>query len=87
MDDTYTLTPASTLPNGWVWRDWDDGSGSLQSSDGTRYFLYDLSPYCASGGIEYLERPGTCEISWGVFYGSLTEFKSWAEPIVQKKYL
>ncbi|KQK26043.1 hypothetical protein AR438_10710 [Chryseobacterium aquaticum] len=36
------LTPASDLPDGWTWNDYDDGSGSLKSPSGHRYYSYDL---------------------------------------------
>lgn len=49
FDDFYieenieeNLTPATNLPEGWVWRDYDDGSGSLKSPDGYSYYSYDL---------------------------------------------
>lgn len=34
--------PAESLPNGWVWNCFRDGSGSLKSPDGVNYFEYDL---------------------------------------------
>lgn len=34
-------TQARNLPEGWAWTDHDDGSGSLRSPDGMRYFSYD----------------------------------------------
>ncbi|OBW40095.1 hypothetical protein AB670_03561 [Chryseobacterium sp. MOF25P] len=36
------LIPASDLPDGRVWRGYDDGSGSLKSPDGHSYYSYDL---------------------------------------------
>lgn len=49
FDDFYiegnieeNLTPATNLPEGWFWRDYDDGSGSLKSPDGYSYYSYDL---------------------------------------------
>ncbi len=36
------LTPATNLPEGWTWRDYDDGSGSLKSPNGYSYYSYDL---------------------------------------------
>ncbi|KUJ54340.1 MULTISPECIES: hypothetical protein [Chryseobacterium] len=49
FDDFYieenieeNLTPATNLPEGWVWRDYDDGSGSLKSPAGYSYYSYDL---------------------------------------------
>ncbi|WP_343662839.1 DUF6449 domain-containing protein [Chryseobacterium mucoviscidosis] len=45
FDEFYieeTLTPATNLPEGWIWRDYDDGSGSLRSPSGYSYYSYDL---------------------------------------------
>lgn len=49
FDDFYieenieeNLTPATNLPEGWTWRDYDDGSGSLKSPNGYSYYSYDL---------------------------------------------
>lgn len=45
------LVAASGLPEGWIWYDYDDGSGSLRSPEGHSYYSYDLqtqeyrSPY------------------------------------------
>jgi hypothetical protein len=41
-DFEENLTPASNLPDGWTWNDYDDGSGSLKSPSGHRYYSYDL---------------------------------------------
>jgi len=45
QEDTpaFQVLPAEGLPNGWRWREWDDGSGSLQSPDGESIVSYDLS--------------------------------------------
>lgn len=74
----YMPTPppeTKTLPEGWEWKDFEDGSGCLKSPDGKRQFSYDMMPYAAEGGIEYQNNVGT----WGTFYGSLNEFKAFAE--------
>lgn len=44
LDENFeeNLIPASDLPQGWVWREYDDGSGSLRSPDGHSYYSYDL---------------------------------------------
>lgn len=71
------MISASDLPEGWMWNDYDDGSGSLRSPDGHSYYSYDLqtqecrSPY---GNNEW--------ISMKDFYDvpkSLDEFKRDAE--------
>ena len=43
MDPDPTSVPAQFLPEGWTWREFDDGSGSLISPEGIKYFSYDLS--------------------------------------------
>ena len=35
------LTQAQALPKGWMWREFDDGSGFLLAPDGTRYIDFD----------------------------------------------
>ena len=37
-----SVTPAKTLPTGWVWVRYDDGSGHLESPDGKSWFSFDL---------------------------------------------
>ena len=39
--ETVRTVQAETLPKGWKWQHYDDGSGSLQSPDGKSYFSYD----------------------------------------------
>ena len=41
-DFDESLVPASGLPEGWIWREYDDGSGSLKSPTGNIYYSYDL---------------------------------------------
>lgn len=36
------LVPASSLPEGWIWWEYDDGSGSLKSPSGNSYYNYDM---------------------------------------------
>lgn len=52
-DLTPNHSAAGTLLTGWMWEEWDDGSGDLKSPDGKRYFSYDRAPYANSGGIEF----------------------------------
>ena len=75
---------ASTLPSGWRWVDYDDGSGYLQSPTEERYFSYDRAPYASQGGIEYRER---AQDWYGPFWGTFSDFKCYAESVVSKKYL
>lgn len=41
-DFDENLVSASGLPKGWVWREYDDGSGSLRSPSENSYYSYDL---------------------------------------------
>lgn len=86
MDSKSRKTPAKTLPDGWNWKDWDDGSGGLWGPKKEHYFSYDLFPYYSMGGIEYKESTDVME-SWDIFWGNLSEFKKFAETMVRKKYL
>ena len=76
--------PASILPSGWHWVDYDDGSGHLQSPAGEKYFSYDRAPYANQGGIEYKE---WAQDWYGPFWGTFSDFKSYAESVVGRKYL
>jgi len=77
------LIPASDLPDGWTWNDYDDGSGSLKSPSGHRYYSYDMQ------NQEYTLPYGRRE--WTVmrdFYDapkSLNEFKSYVENDLKAK--
>ena len=51
--DSFVKAPAASLPDGWEWHCWGDGSGSLQAPDGRSFFRYDCIPYANSGEIEY----------------------------------
>ena len=39
--EEYKEEPAETLPKGWIWRTYDDYSGSLISPTGNYYFCFD----------------------------------------------
>lgn len=81
-DFTPTITPAASLPDGWFWRDFNDGSGGLQSPDRKTHFDYDLHTcYGYIGGIEYKDRQ---DGEWDVFFGCLSEFKEFAEEQIAK---
>ena len=77
--DIVTVSPAKALPEGWQWRDYDDGSGGLYSPEGKSHFSYDLSPYFNEGGIEY---KGGIDASWRIYWGALDEFRSFCESSV-----
>ena len=83
-EDDPVITPAASLPDGWKWVDYPDGSGSLCSPNGTSFFSYDLAPYSNQGGIECKE---TKDDAWGVFWGTKGEFKEHAEAVVREKVL
>lgn len=83
-DELLATVPAGMLPDGWVWNHWKDGSGSLVSPYGKRYFSYDLTPYAKTGGIEYRKEPSS---AWSVFYGSFHAFVQNAEQVIQRDVL
>lgn len=77
------LTPASDLPEGWSWNDYDDGSGSLKSPNGRSYYSYDLQtqeyklPYGKNEWTDMKDRSENLK--------SLNEFKSFAENDLREK--
>lgn len=79
-----SVSPAKSLPHGWAWEEWDDGSGHLKSPVGKHCFFYDRAPYANEGGIEYQE---TSNSTWDVFWGTMSGFKKHAEGVVKEKYL
>lgn len=83
-DFTPDIYPAETLPEGWSWAVWNDGSGHLKSPEGDCYFSYDLSSYASQGGIEFKL---TETDSYSVFWGSISEFKEQAESVVKEKFI
>lgn len=83
-DYVETRMPATSLPDGWHWVDYGDGSGSLRTPEDAPCFSYDMcTNYAFQGGIEY----DTSDNSSSVFYGTLQEFKSHAEGLVNKQRL
>jgi len=46
-------TQAATLPEGWIWIDCEDGSGSLQTPAGKAVFSYDKNERTYDGGLSY----------------------------------
>lgn len=75
MDDELRMEcrPTKTLPEGYLWIHWTDGSGYLRHPDGTSSFEYDLNPYYGQG-VEYQKNN-----QWSVFWGSFDDFIAFAE--------
>lgn len=67
---------AASLPEGWMWESWPDGSGYLRSPD-KEWFSYVTN---ISGMVVYKR---FCDEPWESFYGSFSEFKKYAENTVQ----
>ena len=83
-EEEGTIIAAASLPAGWHWRQFHDGSGSLLSPSSESFFSYDLRPYFTLGGIEYRE---TDKSDWNVFWGSFDDFKNHAENHILHEYL
>ncbi|WP_028123325.1 hypothetical protein [Epilithonimonas tenax] len=77
------LIPASSLPNGWTWNDYDDGSGSLRSPSGHRYYSYDLQNQEYT--LPYGRREWTGMRDFYDAPKSLNEFKSYVENDLKAK--
>lgn len=65
---------ANTLPAGWVWIDFYDGSGHLESPKGESFYHYDVTSY--PGNVEWRK---TANNAWNIFWDKLSEFKNFAE--------
>lgn len=85
-DGEMKRSQAETLPEGWVWKDFVDGSGSLQGPGGERFFMYSLPPIVPPDGpeVEYRARQHDTHCT---FYGALTDFKDYAEKCVSARLL
>ena len=76
--DNFKIVPAESLPDGWAWTQYGDGSGSLKSPDSKSYFGYDL-------GTHEFQHPAQVGNNWCFFDGypynciSFAEFKKQAE--------
>ncbi len=77
------LIPASDLPDGWVWREYDDGSGSLKSPSGYSYYSYDLQTQ--EYRLPYGRREWTGMRDFYDAPKSLNEFKSYVENDLKSK--
>lgn len=76
------IFPADTLPGGWTWHCWNDGSGHLESPAGNSLFSYDTNPYANCGEIEYRKDRNS---GWTTFEGGLTSFRQFAEEVILKQ--
>lgn len=72
-------TQAATLPEGWIWIDCKDGSGSLCDPEGKWVYSYDLNVRIPDDGGVYYEKQGEAP---HVYCGTLKEFKNYAEACV-----
>ncbi|MCY0970542.1 hypothetical protein [Chryseobacterium wangxinyae] len=77
------LTPASDLPDGWTWNDYDDGSGSLKSPSGHKYYSYDLQTQEYT--LPYGRREWTGMRDFYDAPQSLNEFKCYIENDLKEK--
>lgn len=77
------IVAVNSLPEGWCWHHFIDGSGSLISSLGNSYFSYDRAPYASNEGIEFKKMS---DDKWDVFWGTFEEFKTYAEDEIAKEF-
>ena len=91
-EDDSLIRPASNLPDGWKWRCYDDGSGSLfyggnQPKVGAlkTQIAYDLAPYANVGWVEVEIRDGGRKPSnWSINQDGFKAFQEWAEQYVKR---
>lgn len=73
------IVQAKSLPEGWLWHHYEDGSGSLHSPSGQTFFSYDMMPYWPAG-IEYRREDSS---GWDIYYGSsMDDFIQMAESTI-----
>lgn len=85
IDETFEhhkRSQSESLPNGWIWTDYDDGSGGLESPNGDSYFSYDIDTK------EYKIKDND---HWNLFNPYtpmiLGDFKAFAEEYIKKEIL
>ncbi|MDT2525103.1 hypothetical protein P7D73_18020 [Enterococcus raffinosus] len=76
-DDLGEKYKAQTLPEGWNWTQYGDGSGSLESPEGEKFGIYDMNSNGGQTGIEYKERDS--DRHWDWTEDSFSDFKSMIE--------
>lgn len=85
---TLKVVPAKTLPKGWCWFQYDDGSGYLKGPDGKMFFDYDQ---------ETGEYRATKDDAWGAWHdydqaqsipgNEMSDFKAFAECFIRQNVL
>lgn len=78
--DSCSTAPAASLPEGWYWRHYGDGSGGLHSPDGRTAVSYDRQHYANIGWVEYLYGN-----EWSLFQDGFKEFINFAERLVKTR--
>lgn len=80
---------AENLPEGWVWKMYDDGSGYLESPDGKTYFDYDWTTgeYKITPEKSYDFFMVEDYSSGGYSIGGFDKFKEYAEDYINKNVL
>lgn len=90
MDEELSkLIPAKTLPLGWVWNVYQDGSGYLKSPTGDEYMNFDSfsGEYCETSDSEWTSYIDLYEVLYKAREYKLQDFFDYAESIVAEKYL
>lgn len=85
---TLKVVPAKTLPKGWCWFQYDDGSGYLKGPDGKMFFDYDQ---------ETGEYRATKDNAWSAWHdydqaqsipgNEMSDFKAFAECFIRQNVL
>lgn len=80
---------AESLPKGWVWKMYDDGSGCLKSPEGKDYFSYDWTTgeYKVTPDKSYDFFMVENYESGGYSIGGFDKFKEYAEDYINKNIL
>jgi hypothetical protein len=81
-DISPKVNQAQTLPEGWTWIDYDDGSGVINSPEGAASFSYDLQTqeYVSPDGNGHFWHEYPCGMG-------LLDFKTYAEKYIRERIL
>lgn len=84
-----TITQATNLPTGWIWKEYSDRSGHLESPDGTQYFSYDWTTgeYKETADKRYNAFLVENYENGGYSIGSFSDFKQYAERWINNNVL